>query len=163
MYKPLEKLGKDRHGQKIELVQMPNGTFSALVDGQEEINSPNRKEAENWGRGMADSLDEVEDPHKRMTNFHCKECGKRLTEEEYESGQCSECNKNISDSLDEVDFLTLDPLTGKGKEVMAALKEQYGEEEGESVFYAMKNKGELSGVDKKNWKDRMMTKLGRRK
>jgi ribosomal protein L24 len=67
------------------------------------------------------------------------------------------------DSTDENDFLTLDPLTGKGKEIMAALKEQYGEKEGEGIFYAMKNKGELSGVDKKNWKDRMMTKLGRRK
>lgn len=40
------------------------------------------------------------------------------------------------------------PLTKKGKKVMAALKGEYGSKKGESVFYAMKNKGTLPGVDK---------------
>jgi hypothetical protein len=41
------------------------------------------------------------------------------------------------------------PLTAKGREVMAAMKEQYGEEEGERVFYASKNAGKITGVDTK--------------
>lgn len=32
---------------------------------------------------------------------------------------------------------------------MGAMKEQYGEKEGESVFYASKNKGTITGVDRK--------------
>lgn len=32
------------------------------------------------------------------------------------------------------------------QEVMAALKEQYGEEKGEQVFYAMKNSGKIGGI-----------------
>ena len=39
------------------------------------------------------------------------------------------------------------PLTAKGSEVMAKLKKEYGPESGERVFYAMKNKGTLTGVD----------------
>lgn len=39
------------------------------------------------------------------------------------------------------------PLTGKGKEIMSNMKEQYGSEEGERVFYASKNAGNISGVD----------------
>ena len=39
------------------------------------------------------------------------------------------------------------PLTEKGKEIMQAMKEQYGEEKGEQVFHASKNKGTISGVD----------------
>lgn len=38
------------------------------------------------------------------------------------------------------------PLTSKGKKIMAALKKQYGED-AESVFYAMKQKRKLSGVE----------------
>jgi len=45
------------------------------------------------------------------------------------------------------DKYTGDPLTDKGKEIMAALKEQYGEEKGEQVFYAMKNSGQIEGID----------------
>lgn len=45
------------------------------------------------------------------------------------------------------DKYTGDPLTEKGKEIMAALKEQYGEEKGEQVFYAMKNSGQIEGID----------------
>lgn len=47
------------------------------------------------------------------------------------------------------DTYTGDPLTEKGKKIMGAMKEQYGEKEGESVFYASKNKGTITGVDRK--------------
>jgi hypothetical protein len=40
------------------------------------------------------------------------------------------------------------PLTPKGEKIKSAMQEQYGEEKGESVFYASKNKGTISGVDK---------------
>lgn len=39
------------------------------------------------------------------------------------------------------------PLTNKGEEIMGAMKKEYGSEKGESVFYASKNKGTISGVD----------------
>jgi hypothetical protein len=39
------------------------------------------------------------------------------------------------------------PLTAKGREIMAAMKEQYGEEKGEQVFYASKAAGKITGVD----------------
>jgi hypothetical protein len=39
------------------------------------------------------------------------------------------------------------PLTAKGEEILAQMKEQYGEEKGERVFYAAKNKGTITGVD----------------
>jgi hypothetical protein len=39
------------------------------------------------------------------------------------------------------------PLTEKGQEVMQNMQEQYGEKKGESVFYASKNAGKLTGVD----------------
>jgi hypothetical protein len=39
------------------------------------------------------------------------------------------------------------PLTAKGEKIMAAMKEKYGEEKGEEVFYASKNKGTITGVD----------------
>jgi hypothetical protein len=39
------------------------------------------------------------------------------------------------------------PLTAKGEEIMAAMKKQYGEKKGESVFYASKNAGTIEGVD----------------
>lgn len=39
------------------------------------------------------------------------------------------------------------PLTEKGQEIMGAMKEEYGSEKGEQVFYASKNKGTISGVD----------------
>ena len=45
------------------------------------------------------------------------------------------------------------PLTEKGKKIMHSMKEQYGEDKGESVFYASRNKGVISGVEHKshNW------------
>jgi len=39
------------------------------------------------------------------------------------------------------------PLTAKGKKIMRAMKLQYGAEKGESVFYASRNKGTISGVE----------------
>lgn len=39
------------------------------------------------------------------------------------------------------------PLTKKGKKIMANMKDQYGEEKGEDVFYASRNKGIITGVD----------------
>ena len=40
------------------------------------------------------------------------------------------------------------PLTTKGAEVIKAMKEEYGPEKGERVFYASKNAGKISGVDR---------------
>lgn len=39
------------------------------------------------------------------------------------------------------------PLTEKGEKIMRAMKERYGAEKGESVFYASRNAGKISGVD----------------
>jgi len=39
------------------------------------------------------------------------------------------------------------PLTKKGEEIMQAMKQQYGSEKGEQVFYASKNAGNITGVD----------------
>ena len=41
------------------------------------------------------------------------------------------------------------PLTDKGAEIKSNMEDQYGKEKGESVFYASKNKGTISGVDAK--------------
>lgn len=41
------------------------------------------------------------------------------------------------------------PLTKKGKKIMSAMKSEYGPKEGESVFYASKNKGTIKGVERK--------------
>ena len=39
------------------------------------------------------------------------------------------------------------PLTPKGQKIMSAMKKEYGEEKGEKVFYASRNKGIINGVD----------------
>jgi hypothetical protein len=39
------------------------------------------------------------------------------------------------------------PLTKKGEEIKSAMQKQYGEKKGESVFYASRNKGTITGVD----------------
>lgn len=41
------------------------------------------------------------------------------------------------------------PLTKKGKKILKAMKKEYGKKKGEAVFYASKNKGVISGVEKK--------------
>jgi hypothetical protein len=40
------------------------------------------------------------------------------------------------------------PLTKKGQKIMSAMKDQYGDKKGEDVFYASKNKGNITGVDR---------------
>jgi hypothetical protein len=40
------------------------------------------------------------------------------------------------------------PLTKKGHEIMSNMKKQYGSKKAKEVFYASKNKGVISGVDK---------------
>jgi hypothetical protein len=40
------------------------------------------------------------------------------------------------------------PLTKKGEKIKEAMQKQYGSKKGESVFYASKNKGTISGVDR---------------
>jgi len=40
------------------------------------------------------------------------------------------------------------PLTKKGEKIKSAMTEQYGKKKGEEVFYASKNKGNITGVDK---------------
>jgi hypothetical protein len=40
------------------------------------------------------------------------------------------------------------PLTPKGKKIKSAMQQEYGEKKGEDVFYASKNKGTISGVDR---------------
>ena len=39
------------------------------------------------------------------------------------------------------------PLTSKGEKILENMKEQYGPEKGEQVFYASVNKGNITGVD----------------
>jgi len=39
------------------------------------------------------------------------------------------------------------PLTEKGQEIMQNMKEEYGAEKGEQVFYASRNTGHITGVD----------------
>jgi hypothetical protein len=41
------------------------------------------------------------------------------------------------------------PLTAKGNEIMKAMQKEYGAKKGESVFYASKNKGKISGVEQR--------------
>ena len=41
------------------------------------------------------------------------------------------------------------PLTDKGKKILEKMKEQYGSDKGESVFYASANKGTIAGVEKR--------------
>jgi hypothetical protein len=44
------------------------------------------------------------------------------------------------------------PLTSKGREIMAAMKKQYGVKKGKGVFYASQNKGIIKGTHKKRKK-----------
>jgi hypothetical protein len=41
------------------------------------------------------------------------------------------------------------PLTKKGKKIMNAMKEEYGDKKGEGIFYASKNKKTIVGVEKR--------------
>jgi hypothetical protein len=44
------------------------------------------------------------------------------------------------------------PLNAKGKKIKAAMQKQYGKDQGERVFYASENKGNIKGVTKKGGK-----------
>ena len=44
------------------------------------------------------------------------------------------------------------PLTPKGKKIKKAMKEEYGEEKAERVFYASQNKGTITGTHKRGAK-----------
>lgn len=44
------------------------------------------------------------------------------------------------------------PLNKKGRKIMRKMKKEYGDDRGESVFYASKNKGKIKGVYKKGGK-----------
>lgn len=39
------------------------------------------------------------------------------------------------------------PLTAKGKQILANMKKEYGEEKGEEVFYASINAGKIKGAE----------------
>ena len=41
------------------------------------------------------------------------------------------------------------PLTDKGKKILGSMKNQYGSEKGENVFYASANKGVITGIEKR--------------
>ncbi len=40
------------------------------------------------------------------------------------------------------------PLTAKGRKIKRAMQAQYGAKKGESVFYASRNSGKITGVDR---------------
>lgn len=40
------------------------------------------------------------------------------------------------------------PLTTKGKKIKRAMAKEYGAKKGTSVFYASRNAGKISGVDR---------------
>lgn len=44
------------------------------------------------------------------------------------------------------------PLNTKGRAIMAAMKKQYGDKKGKSVFYASENKGNIKDVTKSKGK-----------
>ena len=46
------------------------------------------------------------------------------------------------------------PLNAKGKKILSAMKETYGDKEGEKVFYASINAGKIDGV-KKTWQEKL--------
>jgi len=72
---------------------------------------------------------------------------KELSPEEKEYAEKNYLNRDSSD------FYTKDPLTKKGQKILAAMKKVYGEEKGEQIFYASRNKGTISGVDSKGKDD----------
>lgn len=55
------------------------------------------------------------------------------------------------------------PLTAKGDKIMRAMKREYGDKRGESVFYASRNKGRISGVDKSRKRKHSRSKARRRR
>jgi len=41
------------------------------------------------------------------------------------------------------------PLTKKGRKIMRAMQKTYGKKRGKAIFYASRNKGIITGVDKR--------------
>jgi len=44
------------------------------------------------------------------------------------------------------------PLTEKGKKIKRSLTKEYGAKKGESIFYAMRNAGKITGVERRRKK-----------
>jgi len=40
------------------------------------------------------------------------------------------------------------PLTSKGRKILLHMQQEYGAKKGTSVFYAARNKGRITGVDR---------------
>ncbi len=40
------------------------------------------------------------------------------------------------------------PLTNKGRKILRHMEEEYGEKKGKAVYYAARNKGRITGVDR---------------
>ena len=51
------------------------------------------------------------------------------------------------------------PLTSKGTKIMKAMQKEYGAKKGKSVFYASRNKGKISGVDRTQTLKKAVKKL----
>lgn len=51
------------------------------------------------------------------------------------------------------------PLTEKGRKILAAMKQQYGDEKGERVFYASQNAGTITDAERKDQSKRMNDRI----
>ena len=69
-----------------------------------------------------------------LQGYKCPECGFELPEGDF----CPTCR--VRRQM---------PLTAKGKKIMKSMKKQYGTKKAKEVFYASRNKGVISGVEKK--------------
>ena len=69
-----------------------------------------------------------------LQGYKCPECGFELPEGDF----CPTCK--VRRQM---------PLTAKGKKIMKSMKKQYGTKKAKEVFYASRNKGVISGVEKK--------------
>ena len=69
-----------------------------------------------------------------LQGYKCPECGFELPEGDF----CPICR--VRRQM---------PLTAKGKKIMKSMKKQYGTKKAKEVFYASRNKGVISGVEKK--------------
>lgn len=49
------------------------------------------------------------------------------------------------------------PLTSKGKKIEHAMKKEYGDKKGKSIFCASKNKGIIKGVEGRTSKSKALT------
>ena len=80
-----------------------------------------------------------------LQGYKCPECGFELPEGDF----CPICR--VRRQM---------PLTAKGKKIMKSMKKQYGTKKAKEVFYASRNKGVISGVEKKR---KVKNKKGSRK